>query len=150
MAIIKDDYTEQRIISRYNEQECVTLRLKKRSDANTVAVVDRVYEQLDDIRKLLPKGVKLEVASDDSAFVRYSVKDVKDNMIIGIILTIIILYMFLHNFRVTIVAALAIPISLVSTLIPIYFADFTLNIMSLMALRRVNILDYFEFWHLSF
>jgi HAE1 family hydrophobic/amphiphilic exporter-1 len=88
MAIIRDDYTEQRIISRYNEQECVTLRLKKRSDANTVAVVDRVYERLDDIRKLLPKGVNLEVASDDSAFVRYSVKDVKDNMIIGIILTI--------------------------------------------------------------
>jgi len=134
IAEVKDHFEEQRIVSRYNGQECVTLRLKKRSDANTVAVVDAVLERLDDLKKILPKGVKLEVANDDSAFVRYSVKDVQENMIIGIILTVIILYLFLHNLRATVVAAVAIPISIVATLIPIYFAGFTLNMMTLMAL----------------
>jgi HAE1 family hydrophobic/amphiphilic exporter-1 len=134
LAVIKDDFEEQRIIARYNGRECVTLRLKKRSDANTVAVVDGINTRLDDLRRILPKGAKLDVANDDSAFVRYSVSDVKDNMIIGIVLTIIILYLFLHNLRATLVAAVAIPISIIATLIPIYFAGFTLNMMSLMAL----------------
>ncbi|MBF0226046.1 MAG: efflux RND transporter permease subunit [Desulfobacterales bacterium] len=134
IATIKDDFEEQRIISRYNGKECVTLRLKKKSDANTVAVVDKIKESLDELRIMLPKGVNLEVVSDDSAFVRYSVEDVKENMIIGIILTVIILFLFLHNFWATIVAGIAIPISIIATLIPIYFAGFTLNMMSLMAL----------------
>lgn len=134
VAKIADSFEEQRIISRFNKKECVTLRMKKRADANTVTVVDEIYKRLEDLRKLLPKGVILEVANDDSAFVRYSVKDVLDNMAVGIALTIIILYLFLHNFRATLVAATVIPICLVSTLIPIYFAGFTLNTMTLMAL----------------
>jgi len=134
LAKIKDHYEEQRIVSRYNGIECVSLKLKKRADANTVEVVDGVRERLNELRKVLPKGVKLEVASDDSAFVRYSVEDVKNNMLIGLLLTVVILYLFLHDLRSTIVAAVAIPVSIISTLIPIYFAGFTLNMMSLMAL----------------
>jgi len=134
VAQIKDDFEEQRIISRFNGKECVTLRLKKKSDANTVAVVDTIYDRLDELRNFLPRGVNLEVVNDDSAFVRYSVKDVQHNMIIGIILTVIILYLFLHNFWATVVAGVAIPISIIATLIPICFADFTLNMMTLMAL----------------
>lgn len=134
VANVVDNFEEQRILSRYNGTECVTLRLKKKADANTVAVVDGIFNRLDSLKALLPDGVKLEVANDDSAFVRYSVSDVQQNMIIGILLTMVILYLFLHNLRATVVAAVAIPISIVATMIPIYFAGFTLNNMTLMAL----------------
>ena len=134
VAKVVDGFKEQRILSRYNGTECVTLRLKKKADANTVTVVDNIFERLDSLINLLPDGVTLEIANDDSAFVRYSVSDLQQNMIVGILLTMAILYLFLHNLRATIVAAVAIPISLIATMIPIYFAGFTLNNMTLMAL----------------
>ena len=119
VAKVVDGFKEQRILSRYNGTECVTLRLKKKADANTVTVVDNIFERLDSLINLLPDGVTLEIANDDSAFVRYSVSDLQQNMIVGILLTMAILYLFLHNLRATIVAAVAIPISLIATMIPI-------------------------------
>ncbi|MEW5736824.1 MAG: efflux RND transporter permease subunit [Thermodesulfobacteriota bacterium] len=134
VARVADDYEEQRIASWYNGDEGVVLRIKKKADANTVAVVDTLLARVPELGKMLPSGVSLDVANEDSAFIRNSVSDLLNNMLVGTLLTVLILYLFLHNLRATVVAAAVIPICIISTLIPMYFAGFTLNIMTLMAL----------------
>ncbi|MBN2565277.1 MAG: efflux RND transporter permease subunit [Candidatus Eisenbacteria bacterium] len=134
VADIQDTFEEQRRLARYKGQECVGLIVKKRADANTVQVVNRMVQELDHIRKGLPAGMKLDVASEESAFIRASVEDVQESMMIGIALTAIILYVFLHNLRLTTIVAMTMPVSVVSTFLLMYLAGFTLNVMSLMGL----------------
>ncbi len=134
VAEIRDTFEEQRELARYNGQECVGLVLKKRADANTVRVVERVREELAGIRQSLPPGVGIEVVNDDAAFIQGSVDDVIENMLIGVLLTALILFLFLHNFKETFIAAVSMPASIIATFTLIHFAGFTLNVMSLMAL----------------
>ncbi|MEW6359478.1 MAG: efflux RND transporter permease subunit [Planctomycetota bacterium] len=134
VAEVDDTFEEQRQLARYKGQECVGLVVKKRADANTVQVVDKMTKELGKIRKSLPPGMQLEIASEESGFVRASVRDVQESMFIGIVLTAVILYLFLHNLRVTFIVAITMPVSVVSTFLLIYMAGFTMNIMSLMGL----------------
>ena len=134
VAEIRDTFEEQRELAKYNGQECVGLVLKKRADANTVRVVERVKEKLAGIRQSLPPGVGIEVVSDDADFIQGSVDDVIENMLIGVLLTAVILFLFLHNFKGTFIAAVSMPASIIATFTLIHFAGFTLNVMSLMAL----------------
>lgn len=134
VADVDDTFEEQRRQARFRAQECVGLTIKKRADANTVRVVDAVLRELGPLRERLPRGMELEVASEESGFVRASVEDVQDSMMIGIGLTAAILYLFLHNLRTTFIAAVAMPVSIIATFSLVHFAGFTLNIMSLMGM----------------
>jgi len=134
VAEIADTFEEQRELARYNGRECVGLVLKKRADANTVRVVGRVKDALASIRRSLPSGVDVEVVNDDADFIQGSVDDVIENMLIGVLLTAMVLFLFLHNFKETFIAAIAMPASVIATFTLLHFAGFTLNVMSLMAL----------------
>jgi len=134
VCTIADTYAEQRLVTILNGVECVGLSVKKQGSANTVAVVDDLYRKIEGMRKLLPPGVNLEVINDESNFIRASIADVRDSIILGILLTTLVLFLFLHDVRLTIIAALTMPISIIATFILIRFAGFTFNIMSLMAL----------------
>ena len=134
VANIVDTFEEQRELAKYRGQECVGLILKKRADSNTVKVVEGIRKQLGIINQMLPAGVEIKVVNDDAGFIKNSVSDVVNNMLIGIVLTAIILYLFLHNLKATAIVAIAMPVSVVSTFSLMYFAGFTLNVMSLMAL----------------
>lgn len=134
VAEVVDGFEERRELARYNGRECVGLVLKKRGDANTVEVVERVREELARVNESLPGGVTLEVVNDDSHFIKNSVDDVITSMLLGVLLTAVILYLFLHDLRQTFIAALAMPASIIATFTLVYFAGFTLNVMSLMAL----------------
>ncbi|MFH2131802.1 MAG: efflux RND transporter permease subunit [bacterium] len=134
VARVEDSYEEQRDKILINGIEGVGIEIKKRADANTVRVVDNFNKRLPKILSMLPPGIQIEVVKDNSNYIRHSVQDVQDNMIIGILLTGIILFLFLHSFRATIIAGITMPISIISTFILIYFAGFTINNMSLMAL----------------
>ena len=134
IAEIKDAFEEQRELAYYNGQECVGLVIKKRADANTVKSVERVRKALSQINTMIPQDIQLQVVNDDSKFIKYSVKDVVDNIILGIMLTAIVLYLFLHDIKSTVIAGVSMPVSIVSTFSLMHFAGFTLNIMSLMAL----------------
>lgn len=131
---IEDTFEEQRDLTRFNGETSVGVALIKRADANTVEVARMIFKEIDRIRTLLPEDVKLEVARDRSQFIQDMVKDVWSNMMIAILLTIIVLYFFLHSLPSTVIAAVAMPTSIVSAFILIDFAGFTLNIMSLMGL----------------
>ncbi len=93
-----------------------------------------VFKAIGDLKKTLPPGYEIGIARDGSAFIVRSVNDVISNIILGILITAFFLYIFLHDFRFTIIASLTIPASIIATFILIYAAGFTLNVLTLMAL----------------
>ncbi|MBU1984142.1 efflux RND transporter permease subunit, partial [bacterium] len=119
---------------RFNGEASVGLALRKRSDANTVATATEVRNQLDAVQRFLPPDVKLFVARDNSVFIRNSLKDVSGNLVMGILLTALVLFIFLRSWEGTIIASVAMPVSVIATFLLIYWAGFTLNSMTLMGL----------------
>ncbi len=134
IARVEDSFEERRDSATFNGKPSVGLIVYKRSDANTVEVATEIYKAIGDLGTILPEGYEIGIARDTSAFIVSSVRDVISNIILGILITAFFLYIFLHDFRFTIIASLTIPASIIATFILIYAADFTLNIMSLMAL----------------
>ncbi len=134
IARIEESFKEQRDRSSYNGESSVGVSLIKKADANTVQVAKGVHKELASIRKVLPPDVRIDIARDRSQFIQDSVDDVFGNLIVGALLTAFILFIFLHNLPSTLIAAITIPVSVVSTFILVDFAGFTLNFMSLMGL----------------
>jgi HAE1 family hydrophobic/amphiphilic exporter-1 len=134
IAWIDDKFEKQKETAKFNGESSVGLALVKRTDANTVEVAKNAFEEIDKISAQLPEDFKLEIARDRSQFIKDMVADVWSNVAIGVLLTVIVLYLFLHSVPSTIIAAVAMPTSIISAFVLIDFAGFTLNMMSLMAL----------------
>jgi HAE1 family hydrophobic/amphiphilic exporter-1 len=134
VATVRAGFEEGREISRYQRNPAVTLSVQKASDANTVATADGVMAVLEELESRLPPGAELVVAQDRSEFIRDAIRDILSNILIGIGLTVLVLYLFLHSVRGTIIAALAMPATIVATFLGLQQFDFTINVMTLMAL----------------
>jgi HAE1 family hydrophobic/amphiphilic exporter-1 len=134
IARVYDSYEDETSRVRFNGLTSVGLLLRKRSDANTVAVAEGVKHELAAVRKLLPADVKLSIARDNSVFIRDSLADVSSNLVMGILLTALVLFLFLRSWEGTVIASVAMPISVVATFLLIDAAGFTLNSMTLMGL----------------
>jgi len=131
IAEVTDSTKDSDTYSRINQADGLTILIQKSSDANTVAVADGVNKEMAEIEKELPTGMKIYQIFDQSDFIKSSVNGVKNNAIFGAVLAVIILYLFLHNVRSTMVIALSIPLSIIATFILMYFSGVTLNIISL-------------------
>ena len=131
---VEDGVEEPRSLSRYDGQNAVSLIIRKQSGANTVAAVDAVQERLKQVRQLLPSGVEALVTRDQSEFVKASVHEVEQHLILGSLFASIIVYFFLGNLRSTIIAAIAIPVSIVTTYTLLAAAGYSLNRVTLLAL----------------
>lgn len=112
----------------------INLEVKKQSDANTVAVAENVIAKVAKINEKLPENMIIEVSKDESVFVKSSVNDTLSSIFLGIILTAIILYIFLHGFNTTFIVGMSMPIVLIATFLLISGFDFSVNMMTLMAL----------------
>ena len=134
VAEVLDTFEEQRSLARFAGKECVGLTIKKKADANVVRVVDKVLDAVERAKRQLPSGVRLEVVDEESAFIRESVRDLRNNILLGIALTAVVLYLFLHSATSTVIVAIAMPVAIISTFTLILFAGFTLNVMSLMGI----------------
>ncbi len=134
IAEVRDTYAEMREMARFNGETTIGLDLVKRSDANTVQVAKKVHAALNKLQKRLPEGITINVAHDYSEFIENSVADVRSNLILGILFTAVVLFLFLHTWRGTVIAAIAMPISIISTFILVNAAGFTLNMMTLTGL----------------
>ncbi|MFH0778426.1 MAG: efflux RND transporter permease subunit, partial [Candidatus Eisenbacteria bacterium] len=134
VASVEDTYEEVREMARYNGEETVGITLQKRSDANTVKSAAEVRRTLERLKRRLPSDIRIDMARDRSTFIEGSVADVNSNMIIGIILTAAVLFLFLHSWQGVVIAGVAMPVSIISTFSFLYFAGFTINIMTLMGL----------------
>lgn len=134
VAAIRDTFKEPNRFTRLNGQESVGIAIQKQADANTVRVADGVRAAIAQLRPSLPPGVTIQTARDDSLFIRDSVNDVQGNLILGSLLATLVVFLFLHNIRSTAIIALALPVAIVATYIPMYFAGFSLNVLSLLGL----------------
>ena len=133
IAEVSLGHKEREAITRMNGQEAVEIAIYKEGDANTVAVAEAVNARYSRIsRELLENtGMKMENVYDQSIFIKSAVQEVVNAGIIGGLLAILILYLFLRDFRSTVIIGLSIPISVIATFLLMFWSDLTLNIMSL-------------------
>jgi hydrophobic/amphiphilic exporter-1 (mainly G- bacteria), HAE1 family len=130
----EDGMEERRDIARYNGIPAVGLGVQKQSGTNTVAVVDAVKAEIEKINKTLPPGMTLNIAIDQSTFIRRSIAEVQKHLIIGSFFAVLAVFLFLRNVRTTLISATALPISIISTFALIRAFDFTFNNMTMLAL----------------
>ncbi len=115
-------------------QDVVSVQVLRQSGANTVRVADEVRSKLDELRAQVPPGVQLLVVHDISDFIRASVHSLIEHLILGSILASMVVWLFMRNLRAVIIAAVAIPASIVATFTLMRGMDFSLNNMTLLAL----------------
>jgi hydrophobic/amphiphilic exporter-1 (mainly G- bacteria), HAE1 family len=114
--------------------DVVAVQILRQSGANTVQVADDVRARLDEIRAQLPAGVQLQVTHDISEFIRASVHSLLEHLIFGAILASLIVWLFMRNWRAVLIAAVAIPTSIIATFTLMRGMDFSLNNITLLAL----------------
>lgn len=112
----------------------IRISLTNAADGNIVDIAKQVRERLPEIQSELPAGVKLNIINDNSDFIQASVNDTMGNIWMGILLTGLILLLFLHDLRSTLIVALSMPFSILSTFVFLKASGFTINIMTLMGL----------------
>lgn len=130
----EDGAEEPRTEARLNGQPAVTLVVSKQSGQNTVAVANAVKERLREIQSSLPAGFQTQVVGDQSIFIKASIESIQKHLIEGSILAAIVVFIFLWSFRSTLIAAIAIPTSLIATFGLMAAMGFTLNQITMLAL----------------
>ncbi|HSJ16422.1 MAG TPA: efflux RND transporter permease subunit [Longimicrobiales bacterium] len=134
VARIEDATEEERSIALVNERRAVSLDILKVSGANTVAVADEVKEEVAELRATLPAGVELIIVRDNSEMIRHSVEDVIFELLLGALLTVLVVMLFLNDYKATAITSLALPVSVISAFILMNALGFTLNVITLMGL----------------
>ncbi len=134
VADVEDGLEERETSALWNGERTVLLTVRKQSGSNTVEVVDAVLERLDEIRGDLPAGYKLDIQRDASGVIRTGTEAVTEHLILGAIFAALIVLMFLGNLRSTVIAAVAIPTSIIGTFALMKLMGYTLNTITLLAL----------------
>ncbi len=134
LASIDDTSAEKRTMVRYDGKEGIALSIVKLGNAQPIKLADEVRRTIKSLESEFPTDIDIAVIRDDSIKILDSVNDVQTNIIIGIILTSIILYLFLHNLRMTIIVAVVMPACILSAFLLMRLFGFTLNMMSMLGL----------------
>ncbi|MBI9019235.1 MAG: efflux RND transporter permease subunit [Phycisphaerae bacterium] len=137
IAEIRDTYKDLREMARANGKICVGINIQKRSDGNTVQIDQMVMNKIDELKKQLPEDFEIIVLDRMAPWVTSSINNVFENMYVGVILTAIALFVFLHTFRGTVIVSLTMPISVLATFTIMFISGITLNMMSLMGLAMI-------------
>ena len=117
-----------------NGEHGVYITITKQTDANSVTVSNNVHEKIEELKETLPSDIKLEIISDDTDSIRETINTLVDSAWQGLLLAVIVLFIFLQNVKSTIIIAISIPLSLLITLLSMSFAGITLNMMTLTGL----------------
>ncbi|MDC3960785.1 efflux RND transporter permease subunit [Polyangium jinanense] len=131
---VEDGTAEPESVGFKGQRATVVLNVRKQSGTNTVEVVNTVKERLEELGKRLPQGYTIDIARDQSEFIENSIHSVKEHLVLGALCAALIVFAFLGNARSTIIAAVAIPTSVISTFGIMRAAGFTLNSITLLAL----------------
>jgi HAE1 family hydrophobic/amphiphilic exporter-1 len=130
----EDSYVEPTTASRLDGTPSVTLTVAKQSGENTVATADDIRERLNELQPTLPRDVKTEVIGDQSVFIKAAVDSIRHHLIMGSILASAVIFLFLSNWRTTVIASIAIPTSIIATFSLMAALGFTLNQITMLAL----------------
>jgi len=134
LARIVDGPQEVDSLALYNGERTLLVTVQKSQDENTIAVVDGLRAAVADITKQLPPGVRLEQITDGSRQIRVSVANVRQTLVEGAILTVLIVFLFLNSWRSTVITGLTLPIAIIGTFLFMDLFGFTINMLTLMAL----------------
>jgi hydrophobe/amphiphile efflux-1 (HAE1) family protein len=134
VADISDGAAEEQSISRVNGERAVTLEIAKIQDANTVQVGTGVKAAIAAMKESLPKDIEFRILDDKAKNVQGQLDNVKETIAEGAVLTMVIVFLFLHSWRSTIITGLTLPISVLASFIAMKYFGFTLNFLTLMAL----------------
>ncbi len=119
---------------RYNGESAVAIGVVRQSKANLIEVSDAVRAEIPDIEAALPPGISLNIGFDQALFVRRSIQEAEETLVLAAILVVFIIFVFLRNFRATIIPGLAIPTSIMAAFAVLYALGFTINNFTLLAL----------------
>ncbi|HOL63515.1 MAG TPA: efflux RND transporter permease subunit, partial [Elusimicrobiales bacterium] len=134
IARVEDTGEDIQSISYLNGKPAVTLVIKKQSGTNTVKVIENVKEKLKEIQKTLPPDMTLDIIGDQSVFIKGSLNAIKEHLVLGAILASLVILLFIGDLRSTIIAAIAIPVSVIGSFSLMETSGFTLNNVTLLAL----------------
>ncbi len=134
LAEVADGAQETESLALYNGQRTLLLSVQKAQDENTIDVIDGLNAALGTMRAELPAGVRLQPVFDGSRQIRVAVENVRETLLEGALLTILIVFLFLNSWRSTVITGLTLPIALIGTFLFMNLFGFTINMVTLMAL----------------
>jgi HAE1 family hydrophobic/amphiphilic exporter-1 len=134
VARVEDGEAEADTLANVNGTGTVLLQVRRQSGTNAVEVVHAVRDRLTELQAALPSGYSVRVVRDQAEFIEASIDNVKEHLVVGSILAALVVLLFLTNLRSTIIAAVAIPTSIIATFGLIWYMGFTLNLMTMLAL----------------
>jgi HAE1 family hydrophobic/amphiphilic exporter-1 len=134
VARVEDGEADPETIANVNGASTVLLQIRRQSGTNTVEVVKEVRAKVAELKTALPPGYSIRQVRDASDFIEASIHNVEEHLIVGSILAAIVVLLFLTNVRSTIIAAIAIPTSIIATFGLLWYMGFTLNLMTMLAL----------------
>ncbi|MDA7857861.1 efflux RND transporter permease subunit [bacterium] len=134
VATVKDSYLDPDSIARLDARPTVSLYIQRETTANIVKVAESIEKAVEEFKKKLPRGINIKIVSNQAVFVKEAISTVKNSLLHGAILSTLILFLFLRDWRSTLSVILVIPISVMITFALMYFQKITLNIMTLSGL----------------
>ncbi len=134
VARIVDGLENNKTGAWYQGTSAVIIEIQRQPGANVIEVVRQIRDEIPKLRKAVPAGVDLAVVSDRTVTIRASVKDVQFTLVLSVILVTLVVLIFLRSLRATLIAGVALPLSLITSFGIMYFAGFSLDNLSLMAL----------------
>jgi len=134
VARVADGAQELDSLALYNGQRTLLLAVQKAQDENTIGVVDGLNQAVAAMQPLLPPGARLELITDAARPIRVAVENVRETLIEGALLTVLIVFLFLDSWRSTVITGLTLPISIIGTFLFMNLFGFTINMITLMAL----------------
>ncbi len=134
IATVHDTTVEQRSLARLDGKPAVALSVVKQSGANTVEIAEGVDKVLAHLAAELPPDIQLTKVEDNSTFIKDSIHEIQFNIGYGMLLAVIVIFLFLLDLRPTIIAGLSIPISLIATFTIMKLLGFTINVLTLLGL----------------
>lgn len=137
VATVEDTFEDTTVLQRFNGQDTVAINIVKTTDANAIDVADEILKRIEGLNESLPGGAVLSVVNDDSQFTRNSVRAVEEDLILAILITGLVMLLFLHTIRSTLIVILAIPTSLLATFLVMWALGFSLNVLTLLALTLI-------------
>ena len=131
IARVEDTFKETRNTSRVNKQDCILLAIMKESGANTVQVIRRVKKAIEEVKEVIPPDIQFYTVMDQGDFIEQVINRTTINALQGGLLTILMIFLFLRNWRPTFTIALSIPLSIIPTFIGLRALGYTFNLMTM-------------------
>ena len=134
IATVVDGLENSHVAGWYQGRPGVIIDVQRQPGANVVATVDRIHKELGKLKTSLPAGIDMTIVSDRTGTIKASIADVQFTLILSVVLVVLVVLVFLRSIRATIIAGVALPLSLIATFGAMYFCGFSLDNLSLMAL----------------